>query len=139
MRLVPIDNESFLDPDASREYLRSWKERVDQVAVQSRSMAEQLEKLRIKAQDHNGLAEVTIDSSGVLVDLKLTARTRREEPEVVARAMMTALQAARTKAAERTHEIAVQTMGPDSLSARTIADRMRQLLERPDAAPEQRG
>jgi DNA-binding protein YbaB len=128
------DSEAFLDPDASRAYLRSWKERVDQTAARAQAMAEQLEHLRTKAKDGNGLAEVTIDSSGVLLDLELTERIHRFEPEVVARAVLTALREARTKAAERAREIAVETMGPDSLSARTIADRMQHLLERPDSA-----
>jgi hypothetical protein len=51
---------------------------------------------------------------------------------VVARAVLSALRAARATAADRAHDIAVETMGADSLSARTIADRMRQSLERPD-------
>nr|WP_296069723.1 YbaB/EbfC family nucleoid-associated protein [uncultured Actinoplanes sp.] len=136
---MPFDTEPFLDPDASREYLRSWKERVDSVAAQSRSMAERLEKMRTTAGDGNGLAEVTIDSAGVPVNLVLTERIHRHQPEVVARAVMTALRVARTKAAERAHEIAVETMGADSLSARTTADRMRELLERPDSAPDQEG
>jgi hypothetical protein len=46
---------------------------------------------------------------------------------------MGALREARVKAAALAREIAVETMGPDSLSARAIADRMQQLLERPDA------
>jgi DNA-binding protein YbaB len=130
------DTEAFLDPDASRAYLRSWKENVDRMAARAAAMSEQLERLRTKAKDGNGLAEVTIDSSGVLLDLELTDRIHHVEPDVVARAVLTALREARTKAAARAHEIAVETMGPDSLSARTIADRMRQGLERPDE-PEQ--
>jgi hypothetical protein len=68
----------------------------------------------------------------VLVRLELTDRIHRFEPAVVARAVMSALHEARAKAADRAHDIAVETMGPDSLSARTIADRMRHALDRPD-------
>jgi DNA-binding protein YbaB len=142
--LVPeaFDTEAFLDPDASRDYLRSWKENVGRMATRAASMTEQLAQLRITAEDGNGLAEVTIDSSGVLLHLELTERIHRYDPEVVARAVMTALRKARTNAAQRAHDIAVETMGSDSLSARTTADRMQQLLERPDRAegvPDQRG
>lgn len=126
------DTQAFLDPDASREYLRSWKDDVDRMAARAAAMSEQMERLRVTARDDNGLAEVTIDSAGVLVGLELTDRIRRFEPEVVARAVMSALREARAKAADRAHDIAVETMGPDSLSARTIADRMRHALERPD-------
>jgi DNA-binding protein YbaB len=126
------DTQAFLDPDASREYLRSWKDNVDRVAARAAAMSEQMERLRVTARDGNGLAEVTIDSAGVLVGLELTDRIHRFEPEVVARAVMSALREARAKAADRAHDIAVETMGPDSLSARTTADRMRHTLERPD-------
>jgi DNA-binding protein YbaB len=126
------DTQAFLDPDASREYLRSWKENVDRMAARAAAMSEQMERLRVTARDGNGMAEVTIDSSGVLVGLELTDRIHRFEPEVVAQAVMSALGEARAKAADRAHDIAVETMGPDSLSARTTADRMRHALERPD-------
>ncbi|MFG1992004.1 YbaB/EbfC family nucleoid-associated protein [Actinoplanes sp. NPDC048988] len=125
------DTQPFLDPDASREYLRSWKDDVDRTAARAAAMSEQIERLRVTARDGNGLAEVTIDSGGVLVGLELTDRIHRFEPAVVARAVLSALRDARSKAADRVHDIAVETMGPDSLSARTIADRMRDVLQRP--------
>lgn len=133
------DTEAFLDPDASRDYLRSWKEKVDRTAAQAAAMSRQMERLRVTARDDNGLAEVTVDSAGVLVGLELTDRIRRFEPEVVARAVMTAVREARARAADRAHEIAAETMGPDSLSARTIAERMRQSLERPEDEPDGAG
>ncbi|MGK5680246.1 YbaB/EbfC family nucleoid-associated protein [Actinoplanes sp. URMC 104] len=126
------DTQAFLDPDASREYLGSWKENVDRMAARAAAMSAQMERLRVTARDGNGLAEVTIDSAGVLVGLELTDRIHRFEPAVVARAVMSALREARARAADRAHDIAVETMGPDSLSARTIADRLRHTLEQPD-------
>jgi len=127
------DAEGFLNPDASRAYLRSWKANVDQTAARATAMAERLQRLRTTARDDNGLAEVTIDSSGVLLHLELTDRIHRYAPEAVARAVMSALREARQTAARQVHDIAVETMGADSLSARTVAERMRQQLERPEA------
>jgi DNA-binding protein YbaB len=133
------DAAEFLDPDASRAYLRSWKEDVEATAARAQAMAEQLQRLRATATDDNGLAEVTIDSSGALLNLKLTDRIHRYAPDAVARAVMSALREARLAAARRAHDIAVETMGADSLSARTTAERMRQQLERPDSAEEASG
>ncbi len=130
------DAETFFDPDASREYLRSWKDDVDRTAARAAAMSDQMGRLRVTARDGNGLAEVTIDAGGVLVGLELSDRIHRFEAAVVARAVMSALRDARTKAADQAHDIAVETMGPDSLAARTTADRMRQVLERPDDAEE---
>jgi DNA-binding protein YbaB len=85
--LVPevSDTEAFLDPDASRDYLRSWKDNVDRMAARAASMTRQLQQLRTTGKDGNGLAEVTIDSAGVLVHLELTDRIHRYDPQVVAR------------------------------------------------------
>jgi DNA-binding protein YbaB len=126
-------SETFLDPNSSRDYLRSWKERVDTLAARTQAMSEQIEQLRVSAKDGNDLAEVTIDSTGVLVDLKLSSRMHRFEPDVVARAVLTAVAAARKTAAARSREIAEATLGPDSIAARAIADRMQQALEPSDA------
>lgn len=123
------DDEVILDPDAARDYLRSWKDRVDRVAASTQAMSDQIGQLRTSATDGNGLVEVTVDSTGVLLDLKLTERIHRVAPDVVSRAVMAALREARLLAAGRAREIAVDTMGPDSLVARTIADRMQQLLQ----------
>ena len=94
-----------------------------------------MDRLRVTARDGNGLAEVTIDAAGVLVGLAFTDRIGGFAPQAVARAMMGALRDARAEAADRAHDIEVETMGPDSLSARTTADRIRQALERPDHDP----
>jgi DNA-binding protein YbaB len=130
----------FLDPDGARDYLRSWKQRVDSMAAATQAMSDRIGQLRATAEDGNGLAEVTVDSTGVLVDLTLTDRIHRFEPDVVSRAVMTALRKARMQAADRSREIAVEALGPDSLSARTIGDRMQRLLEEPeidDGLPDQ--
>ena len=133
------DAAAFLDPDASRDYLRSWKRDAESKAERASSMAAQIEQLRASARDNNDLAEVTVDSSGVLVDLVLTERIHRYEPQVVARAVMSALRDARTRAAEQAREIAVEALGPDSMSARVIGERMQQLLERPDIVEDASG
>lgn len=134
------DAGAFLDPDASREYLRTWKEDAERKAERAKAMAAQIDQLRTHAKDGNNLAEVTVDSNGVLVDLVLTERIRSYEPQVVARAVMTALREARTKTAAKARDIAVETLGADSMSARVIGERYEQLVAPPveeaQAAPD---
>jgi DNA-binding protein YbaB len=125
---------SFLDPGGARLYLESVQEQVERTARNARTMREQLDQLRVRAADSNELARVTIDSSGVLVDLELTDRVRRVEPDVIARAVLSAVREARTKAVERSRQIAVEALGPDSMSARVFADRLEQQLQTPDPA-----
>lgn len=133
MTAIP-DGEAFLDPDSARDYLRSWHQRVETMAANTQAMSDRIEQLRASGTDGNGLAEATVDANGVLVDLKLTDRIHRFEPDVVARAVLTALRQARVSAAADAREIAVETLGPDSLTARTIGDRMQRLLDPPEPA-----
>ncbi|MFC7547505.1 YbaB/EbfC family nucleoid-associated protein [Plantactinospora sp. GCM10030261] len=127
------DGAAFLDPDSARDYLRSWQQRVDAMAAKTQAMSDQLAQLRITVQDDNGLVEVTVDATGVLVDLKLTQRIQRFDPAVVARTVMSTLRAAQLAAVARSREIAVETMGPDSTTAREVGDRMRRMLDQQDS------
>ncbi|MCY1141838.1 YbaB/EbfC family nucleoid-associated protein [Actinoplanes sp. Pm04-4] len=120
--------EPLLDPDSSREYLRDWKGRVDRAAAATQAMADRLGDLRISAVDGNGLVEVTIDSSGMLIDVTFTERIQRVAPDVVSRAVLTALGRARRKAAELSRQIIDETMGPDSTAGRVIGQRIEQQL-----------
>jgi DNA-binding protein YbaB len=133
------DAGAFLNPDASRDYLRTWREDAERKAERASAMAAQIEQLRTSAKDGNNLAEVTVDSAGVLVDLVLSERIRHFEPQVVARAVMSALRGARTRTAEQAQAIAVEALGPESTSAQVIGERMRQLLERPDSTDDTSG
>jgi len=123
----------FSSPDQARLYLESVQQRAQQNAASARRMRAQIDQLRVRASDGNGLAEVTIDANGVLVDLELTDRIHRFEPRVTARAVLEALHQARAEAVERSRQIAVDALGPESLSARTFAERLEQQLLSPDA------
>ncbi|MBU2669840.1 YbaB/EbfC family nucleoid-associated protein [Actinoplanes bogorensis] len=87
-------------------------------------MSERLADARISATDGNGLVEVTIDSSGVLVGVRFTDRVQRVAPDAVDRAVMTAFESARRKAARLSRQIIDETMGPDSIAGRAIAERL---------------
>ncbi|GAA1643482.1 YbaB/EbfC family nucleoid-associated protein [Actinoplanes couchii] len=126
------DPGSFLDPEASRDYLRSWRDDAERRAERAAAMAARIEQVRTSAKDGNNLAEVTVDSGGVLIDLVLTDRIHRVDPATVAQAVLGALRKARAGAAEQAQAIAVETMGANSLSAQVIGDRMRQQLDRPE-------
>ncbi|MGI5211546.1 YbaB/EbfC family nucleoid-associated protein [Plantactinospora sp. CA-290183] len=118
----------ILDPDGAMEHLSAWKGQIDRLAADTRAMSDRLDQLRVTATDDNGLAQVTIDHTGALVDLRLTPRIQRVAPEAVSRAIMNTIQGARKKAADRAREIIAETVGVDSPAARTIAERVDQQL-----------
>lgn len=126
---------SILDPDGARERLAAWKGRIDKLAADTQAMSDQLQGVRVTASDPGRLAEVTIDSTGALVGLRLTDRIQRTAPAVVAQTIMVTLGDARNELADRSQEIIADTVGTESPAARAIADRVgRQLRGGP--APE---
>ena len=127
---------NILDPDGARERLAAWKGRIDKLAANTQTMSDRLQQVRVTASDPTGLAEVTIDSTGALVELRLTDRIQRVAPEVVAQTIMATLGEARTELADRSQEIIADTVGTDSPAARAIADSVgRQLRGGPSPAP----
>ncbi|GAB3462044.1 YbaB/EbfC family nucleoid-associated protein [Actinophytocola sediminis] len=123
---------NILDPAAARARLAAWQGRVDQLAADTRTMSDRLQDLRVSATDPRGLAEVTIDSTGTMVDLRLTERIQHTAPAVVAQTIMATLGDARGRLADRSREIIVDTVGTGSPAAQVIAKSVdRQLRGRP--------
>ncbi|MET8148416.1 YbaB/EbfC family nucleoid-associated protein [Actinoplanes sp. NPDC049668] len=127
------DEGGILDPDGARDYLRDWQGRVDRMAVDAQAVSERLESLRVTAEDANGIAEVTIDSTGALVDIRFSERIQHAQPDVVSRAVLSAVREARSSAADRSRQIVRDVMGGESVAGRAIADRMAERLRGPDA------
>ncbi len=128
-------DDRILDPDGARERLAAWKERIDALAANTQAMSDQLREVRVTASDPGGLVEVTIDSTGSMVDLKLTDRTQRKDPSVVAQTILATLGEAKNRLAERSREIVAGTVGTESPAGRAIVDSVEQHLrgDRPGA------
>ncbi len=115
-------DHSILDPDSARERLAAWKDRIDKLAADTQTMSARLQEVRVTAADPSGLVEVTIDSTGSLVDLKLTDRMERTKPDVVSRTIMQTLAEAKNQLADRSQQIIAETVGTESPAARAIAE-----------------
>ncbi|EID55767.1 YbaB/EbfC family nucleoid-associated protein [Saccharomonospora xinjiangensis] len=115
-------DENILDPDGARERLAAWKGRIDKLAADTQTMSARLQEVRVTVADPGGLVEVTIDSTGALVDLTLTNRMESTKPDVVSRTIMETLAEARNQLADRSQEIIAETVGTESPAARAIAE-----------------
>ena len=125
-----MDNRT-LDPDDARERLAAWKGRIDKLAADTLAMSDRYEQLQVTTRDPDGLAEVTVDSTGGLVALRLTEEIERVTPDEVADTIMRTIRAAKAELADRSEEIIEETVGTDSAAGRAIADRVgRQLRAR---------
>jgi hypothetical protein len=112
------------------------------MAQDTEAMRLRLQDLKVTASDPNGLAEVSVDSTGALVGLKLTDRINRVAPDVVARTIMMTLGTARNMLADRSKEVIAETVGTESVAAQAIAQSVdshlrRDLVEEPAQAQPQ--
>ncbi|WP_198041485.1 YbaB/EbfC family nucleoid-associated protein [Micromonospora chokoriensis] len=109
------------------------------MATATDAMSDRIQELRVTVADGNGLVEVTIDSVGALVDLRLGQRVQRVAPDVVARTIMTTIALAKRQLADHAQEIIGDTLGTDSPAARAIAERVGQQLRDADPAAGDQG
>ncbi|HZM83203.1 MAG TPA: YbaB/EbfC family nucleoid-associated protein [Candidatus Limnocylindrales bacterium] len=126
--------DGLLDPDSAHEQIAKWRDRVEQMAVDTKAMSDRLRDARLTATDDTGMVEVTIDATGRLVDLKLGNRVRQVAPEQAAKTIMQTIGKATRKLGERAQEIIAETMGTESAAAREIAERVGQQLQPPESA-----
>jgi DNA-binding protein YbaB len=124
-------DDRVLNPDDARKRLENWKGRIDRLAADTKAMADQFQQLQVTRRDRDGMAEVTVDSSGSLIGLRLTAEIERASPDVVAATIMTTIQEAKAELANRSQEIIAETVGTESAAARAIAERVGQHLRGP--------
>ncbi|MDA1359294.1 YbaB/EbfC family nucleoid-associated protein [Glycomyces luteolus] len=90
----------------------------------TQEMATRMRTLTATASDANGLATVTVDSSGVLLKAEFTARIQRTAPDAVSRALMEALANAKQRVAAQTEEVIADTVGADSETGRAVAQEL---------------
>jgi DNA-binding protein YbaB len=126
----------LLDPDSAHEQIARWREHVDRMAGDTQAMSDRLQQARVSATDSDGLVEVTIDSTGRLVDLRLRERVRNAAPDVLAATIMRTVAAAAGQMGERVRQIVTETMGSDSAAGREIAERAVRQLQMPDREQE---
>lgn len=117
-------DDRVLTPDDARERLDAWKGRIDKLAADTKSMSDRFQALRVTTKDRANLVEVTVDSSGSLVDLKLSRDIDRSSPDVIAGTIMSTIRDAKAELAARSQEIIADTVGTDSPAARAIADQV---------------
>jgi hypothetical protein len=129
-------DDRVLSPDQARERLDAWKGRIDKLAADTKAMSDQFQDLQVTRRDPKGMAEVTVDSGGSLVNLRLTREIEYAEPDAVARAIMDTVRAAKAELADRTQEIIAETVGTESAAARAIAARVGQHLRGEDGTDE---
>ncbi|MGX7672142.1 YbaB/EbfC family nucleoid-associated protein [Plantactinospora sp. DSM 117369] len=135
------NNEAELD--AAQRRVDAWQaafaDRAERVAALSRRLA----GMRVTTRAADGLVEVTLDTSGMLIDLWLDERTRQQPAAQVAVEILATVRTARTELLHRMTEAAVESLGADDPAGQALVDSYASRLAAPEteatgraAAPE---
>jgi len=108
------------DTEAADEWIRNWTASVSEQAAQAQSMSDQVAQLSVSATSADGAIEVTVGGSGVMSDLRLDERTRKWPAAETAAEILAVMRQAQAMLAGRVAEIAAETVGPDSETARAV-------------------
>lgn len=121
-------DDRVLSPDDARERLAAWQGKIEKLAADTKDMSDRFQALQVTRSDQNRMAEVTVDSSGSLIGLKLTREIERSSPEVVAATIMSTIREAKAELAGMTREIIEDTVGAESTAGQAIAARVSEHL-----------
>ena len=110
----------LLDAEDARERLEAWRADASRRAAETQAAGAGLRALRATATDAHGAVEVTVDSTGAMADVRLSARMQRMSLEQTQQAIMGAYRNARVKLAEAAAEVVRETVGADSATGRAL-------------------
>lgn len=110
----------LLDAEDARERLEAWKANASRRAAETQAAGEGLRALRVAATDDYETVEVTVDSSGAMADVRLSARVQRMSLEQTREAILGAYRNARVKLAEAAAEVVRETVGAESATGRAL-------------------
>lgn len=122
----------ILDPGGAKDRLEAWKGKIDKLAADTKSMSDRFQELEATARDRDGMVEVTVDSSGSVVNLRLTDQIEGVEPNALAGAIMRTIRGAKAELADRSQEIIEDTVGTESPAARAISESVSRQLRGDD-------
>jgi DNA-binding protein YbaB len=106
--------------DAAEEWVRSWSDAVSERAAAARELADRVARLTVDATDPDRLITTTVNGSGGLVGLRLEPGAARLAMDDLADLILRTMRRAQSRLAEQVADIAAQTVGADSESARAV-------------------
>ncbi|GHJ07826.1 hypothetical protein TPA0907_21930 [Micromonospora humidisoli] len=129
-------DESALDAAARR--LDEWESSLVGQAERARALSVSAQALTGTARSSDRTIEVTVDSTGLLVDLRLDEQTRQRSAAHTARQIMATTRAARTDLLRQLTEATTRALGVDDPATRAIIESHRRRLDTGAGTPDAR-
>ncbi|GIG88476.1 YbaB/EbfC family DNA-binding protein [Plantactinospora endophytica] len=125
--------ENKAELDAAQRRVGAWQASFADRADRTAELSRQLTGLRVTTCNPDGLVEVTLDPSGILVDLRLDERTRQWPAARVAAEILATVRAAGTELLREVTEATVRSLGAEDPAGQALIDSYRSRLAPPDA------
>ena len=108
------------DMAEAQQWLADWQVRITDQSERTREMAARIAALKVSAESRDGAVRVTVDSAGVPVDLVLASRVEGWPAQRVAAEIMATMRMAQADLTHRVEQVAADTVGAGSETARTL-------------------
>ncbi|MFG1866979.1 YbaB/EbfC family DNA-binding protein [Micromonospora arborensis] len=119
--------------DAAQRRLDEWESSLADQAERAKTLSARMRGLTGTARNAERTVDVTVDSTGLLIDLWLDERIRQQPAAHTARQILETTRAAGADLLRQVGAAAVETLG-DSAGARAIIDSYRSRLRQSDAS-----
>ncbi|MET8359199.1 YbaB/EbfC family DNA-binding protein [Micromonospora sp. NPDC005171] len=113
--------------DAAERRLDEWESSLAERAERAKTLSATMRDLTGTARNADRTVDVTVDSAGLLIDLRLDERTRQQPAAHTARQILETTTAARVDLLRQVSDAATQSLGDDA-SAQAIIDSYRTRL-----------
>ncbi|MEV5767041.1 YbaB/EbfC family DNA-binding protein [Micromonospora sp. NPDC052213] len=129
-------DEAALD-EATRR-LDDWEASIASRAARAKELSSQVQAMRGTATSPDQTIQVTVDSSGLLVGLRLDERTRQLSAAHTARQILETTRAAHADLLSRITEATAGILGPEDPTAAALVESYRRRLDPDRGAPDAR-
>ncbi|MET8364795.1 YbaB/EbfC family DNA-binding protein [Micromonospora sp. NPDC005194] len=115
--------------DAAGRRLDEWESSLAERAERAKTLSARMQDLTGSARNADRTIDVTVDSAGLLIDLRLDERIRQQSAARTARQILDTTRAARTDLLRQVADVTAESLGDDA-SAQAIIDSYRSRLSR---------
>jgi DNA-binding protein YbaB len=108
------------DVDSAERWVDDWQAQVLEKAAQARELTARVSGLRASAESRDGAVRVTVESTGVPVEITLGDAVAGWKPERIASEVMAVMRQAQQRLTKAVAEAADATVGAESETGRAV-------------------
>jgi len=113
------------------EWIDEWISSISVRTAKARQLSERVSALSVSASSSDGAIVVTVSSSGVPTDLRLSESVKAWPSQRIATEIMAVMRKAQSRLAAKVGEVAEQTAGANSPTVQALVDELKHRFPQP--------